>query len=653
MSFSIGISTLMAEIEDDFTTGPGQWLATPAGAWSFGSNLTNRLVVDLHEDGYAWMGQATPAPAWSVSIDVEFQRMYRDGGRSGVVGIAMSDRLRTPRPILIADVAYEVSGQVLVTVSWFDGVWREVLSSGWLHSPSSALRITLRHLVHEDRVIVQIGSSESRLYQGICQPISVEALSELCLPGLRANGVRAKINRYGVGFPWEPGQPNREVLRGQAVRAVEDLLSQFWRGSAVEGQIANTWNGYTNNLPDSRGGLWERGTLFQTLYDAWRLTGESSLCARLAADWQRTKRVYTAVELEACGQDSGTNWAVDDAGWSAIMYITAYRVTGDPEALARAKGLVRAAFARWQDDQFGGGGLWYSDARQVKSLYQVALVLAALWIHEVSADPAFLNLAMQSYCWMEGHLLRSDGLYWADYGAQGPVGRERPDDIAEAGSVVFLGGNMAMAIVHGRLHRLTCEDTYRLRALRTVDALASRLSTTNGTYLNDRDAWVNGTFAGEWVRDVLSLRGISKRHGEILRATGSSISANARTVAGTYGASWDGPAEGSGSRWHILGSTAAQIMTSASTVHMLVAAALAADEANAQPAVVALRPQASLLRVEASGSLGWWYRLQGSKNLNIWDDLTLFLSQPEPFSYTLRQALETNEFFRAIPSSEP
>jgi len=111
--------------------------------------------------------------------------------------------------------------------------------------------------------------------------------------------------------------------------------------------------------------------------------------------------------------------ASDDAGWSAMIYLDAYRATGDEVAPNRAKAIVDNAYARW----------------------------------------------------MEGHLLRSDNLYWCGYDASGPVGANRPNDIHEAGSVSFLGGNMGMGVIHAMLFQLTGDDKYRQRAVRTTAAL--------------------------------------------------------------------------------------------------------------------------------------------------------------------------------------
>jgi len=352
----------------------------------------------------------------------------------------------------------------------------------------------------------------------------------------------------------------------------DDLLRHFWVGGETDGHLVDTWHGYPGALPDPRGALWERAALFVVLDQADRVLADPSLRRRLQADWRRTTSRFTPQQLEACGADSGTNWAVDDAGWAALMYLCAHRVTGDRGALDRARGLIGHAFDRWMDDRFGGG-LWYSDERRTKSLYQAAILCAALRASELSADRTLRDRALACYAWLEAHLLRSDGLYWCEFGEKGPVGQDRPNDMREADSVVFLGGNMAMGVLHAQLFRLTADDTYRLRAIRTAEAVLAHLTTEKGVLLNDRDAWTNGLFAGDWVRDVLTLPGIGAKHAAVLRATADSIRRNARTPEGFYGGSWSGPAEGPESVWFAKGSKPQQIMTSANSVNLLLAAA--------------------------------------------------------------------------------
>ena len=365
-----------------------------------------------------------------------------------------------------------------------------------------------------------------------------------------------------------------EHYRAQAVAAVGDLMNHFWTGSPDAGHIVGTSHGRPTTAPkQERGILWERAMLFITLENLWQVTGDATLQQRLQADWCYTKKMFSVTQLEACGQASGMNWAADDAGWSALMYLAAHHATGDADALARARGLVRASFNQWLDDKLGGG-LWYSDKRESKSLYQTALVLAALRIHELTGDEYFREQALKCYTWMETHLLRDDGLYWCDYGAEGPLGQNRPKDIHEAGSVVFLGGNMAMCVIHARLFRATNDDKQREHALRTAVALCQQVTTKEGVFMDDRDAWTNGVFAGDWAREVLSLPGAGSELRMALRKTADSIFSKARTSTGFFGGSWSGPAEGEGSVWWKKKSLPEQIMTSATAVNMIVAACI-------------------------------------------------------------------------------
>ena len=96
-------------------------------------------------------------------------------------------------------------------------------------------------------------------------------------------------------------------------------------------------------------------------------------------------------------------------------------------------------------------------------------------------------------------------------------------------------------------------------------------------------------FAGDWAREVLTLPGIDPKHRAVLRATADSIFHTARTADGFYGGSWSGPAEGPASRWFVKDSKPQQIMTSANTVNMLIAAAAleAGQDGAARPAPAA------------------------------------------------------------------
>jgi predicted alpha-1,6-mannanase (GH76 family) len=394
------------------------------------------------------------------------------------------------------------------------------------------------------------------------------------------------IDRFGVGVeaadvhfsrlkfqsPW--AEPDH--FTAQAEAAMEDLLSHFWTGGLQQGGVVLCSHGYPAAMPLSaaeppRGTLWDRGMVILALDGLHRATGDPTISRRVKTEWTQMKRLFKPEELEDAG--GPLHHACDDTGWNAMAYMAIYRHSGDRDVLARTKGLLEHGFRRWLDDEMGGG-MWYSDERKVKSLYTVAVVLAAFDLAEATGDAAVKDKALRCYEWMESHLLRPDGIYWADRDRAGPRGASEPDHIREGGSVSFLGGNMGMGVLHAQLYRSTGDRRYLERAIRTANGLARKL-TSGGIYFDDRDGWSNGTFACRWAEEVLSLPGMDPVHKELLRRTADSIYRNARTSRGYYGASWGGPADGPGSCWCMGGVRPEQTMTSSDSVMMIVAAAVA------------------------------------------------------------------------------
>ena len=143
--------------------------------------------------------------------------------------------------------------------------------------------------------------------------------------------------------------------------------------------------------------------------------------------------------------------------------------------------------------------------------------------------------------------------------------------------------------------------------------------------MNDRDAWTEGTFAGDWAREVLSLPGITARHLTLLRTTADSIYTNARTN-GFYGGSWSGPATGGGSLWWAIGSTPEQITTSSSSGNMIIAAAVsdARFRELLRPTLQVIDQPGGKLQLIVTGEPGWEHQLEMTTNLTTWMSLTNF-----------------------------
>ena len=229
---------------------------------------------------------------------------------------------------------------------------------------------------------------------------------------------------------------------------MEDLLAHFWTGGLTEGCVVPTSHGYPLPCPApsgsarSRGGLWERAMMVFAMDGLYRATGDPTIAQRLQTEWTRLKTLYTPEELEAAG--GPLHPACDDSGWDALFYLTLYRHSRDRAALDRAKGLLNNTFGRWLDGELGGG-LWYDNQRQAKSLYAVAVVIAALDAAEATGDAAMKGKAVGCYQWMESNLFRPDGIYWADRGRQGPRATTIPSGSPRPAASAFLPGTWPWA----------------------------------------------------------------------------------------------------------------------------------------------------------------------------------------------------------------
>lgn len=361
-----------------------------------------------------------------------------------------------------------------------------------------------------------------------------------------------------------------------ATTAMSDLLKHFWVGDAKTGHVLDTnESGYGGNdfkQSAKPGVLWERATFVAVLANFYAATKDFETRQRIVADWSYVKAHFPPSGLRLCGKGT-RNWALDDACWSAMMYWNIYHATKDIDALTYTEQLFDNAYTRWADGK-PVQGLWYNDERNRKASVQVVLILVGLRLYEATKDRQYLERALTLHHWVEKTLLRDDGLYWCEYDTHGP---RRIGAIAEGSSDTFLGANMAMAVVDARLYRDTSDDRYAQAAFRAADAILSHENDGQGHLLNDRDAWADGYFMGEWAREVTTLTGAKKAYAEIIRSTARAIYQHAHTADGYYGPCWNGQATGTDCPWLRPGrnvtTRAEQIMTSSSTANVIMAAA--------------------------------------------------------------------------------
>ena len=375
------------------------------------------------------------------------------------------------------------------------------------------------------------------------------------------NCCSSKVDQYDL-----PEEDKTDYLQ-IAVIGVNNLIKNFW---VTDEGIRPTWGGI--NIPadisDKRGQLWERAMMIFPMYHLYQLNNNSELHSKLLFEADRLKSKYEESILTQAGHHFNT--ALDECAWNAMMYMMFYELTGNTWYINISKNLINSAINRWTDRN--DGSLFYSDKKDIKSLYTAGMVLAMLDIYDVTGEQEWLDKAKFHYGWMISLLERSDGLYWTDATASAPLGGDTPDRIREAGSVSFLAGNQAMCVITKRLYDIEKDEKYLARIKKTSLAI-SIMYNRNGIYLNDRDAWTNGVFMSNFAKMIAGRPDLDFGNGDLLLATARSIVAKDITEDGYYGGSWQGPA-GKGSIWTDKGSVPQQIMTSGTTVHVLVAAAI-------------------------------------------------------------------------------
>lgn len=473
------------------------------------------------------------------------------------------------KPIILFRIVRMVSGVSAVEInlaSYKHQRTERLVASGWMPEAGDCYYLRIIKPFRAPFFLVEVYGEGSFSYVTQTPSFSSHTLSEIKRIGLETHAIETTISDIHVSsFPYE--LKSNILLADKAIR---DLVDHYWVGGPGTGHIIPTWNGWQSRHFFPQGGMWERGMMIFALDSYYRSSRDPIVKYRIQSEWNWIKRVYTPSELTTAG--NSVQPACDDSGWDALLYLTFYHDTRDPLALKYARELVQSSFNRWLDNDLGGG-MWYDDHKQIKSLYQVGIILAALKIQSLTHDSSLLHTALSCYGWMESHLLRSDGLYWCDFGKDGPIGKERPNDIHQSSSVTFLGGDMAMGVIQSLLYQITGEERYRREALRTAHAISAHL-TKQGILLDDRDAWTDGAFAGEWVSHVLPLKGMPRSDNDLILRTAKSIFLHDRTPDGYYGGSWNGPPDGYDSAWSRNGSRPQQLTTSADTVNILSAAAL-------------------------------------------------------------------------------
>ena len=376
--------------------------------------------------------------------------------------------------------------------------------------------------------------------------------------------------------------------------AYADVYRNYWKET-------DTYSCFANEFKEGRDTLselaWNFVMMMLAMETYYYTSGNESVihCVR---EQMNTYYWYSSEEF-FLGTGGGSNPAHDDAAWTAMGFMLAYRLTNDMKALGYAREMIIRSYNYWQDGTTENG-LWYCYPEdnnghiQVKSIYCAGLILSALDYYEVTKETQLEDAEMHQrtlalYEWVEKNLRRDgkrtwndqvfnycDNLYFTDFiddkvsGDYYPRQYNETEHIIPRRSWTSLFGNMAMAVINERLFKLTGDRKYRDKALATANALVKTEINRDGCFLNDRDAWTNTAFLGVFVREILPLEEADPELGRMLLRTADAILKNTYYEGGFYGSDWD--ASGVWLCDDTCGEHTLWIPANATTVHVLFAA---------------------------------------------------------------------------------
>jgi len=377
-----------------------------------------------------------------------------------------------------------------------------------------------------------------------------------------------------------------EYLYMYADMAFENMVKNYWTGnSSSEGRFINS----DHHI------FWEFTMAMLGFNTYYKVTENADIRNYIKTQFEFWINNFQEEWITYAG--GFNNPAADDAAWTAMAMVLSYEVTGNERALELCEKTIRNAYDFWADDAGIQNGLYYrkkspsfpDNEDMTKTLYAVGLMHSALKCYELSGfSSKYLPIyedTLALYNWTEEHLLRDgskeyegvtiadDYIYYNDFTDDPAKGIFRPAGLYSPNGYgcSSLFGNMGMACIHKKLYDITNDDKYLDRAVRTANAIAGYYD-YSGTLINDRDAWTDGAFIGYFTDEVMELPGVDLRLGRAYMKTVYSIMNNCYFEGGYYGGHWNNARD-----WYasVEFGNPMTIMTSATTTHVIYAAALA------------------------------------------------------------------------------
>lgn len=226
---------------------------------------------------------------------------------------------------------------------------------------------------------------------------------------------------------------------------------------------------------------WNSAVALQTIGDYMKRTGDRSYLDELDHSFETNKGPFPAGERstdEIYG--NFTSRAIDDAGWWALNWVTAYDLTGDQKYLDMAGTIADFMHGFW-DPSTCGGGIWWNEERTYKNAVTNGqwVRLTAELHNRIPGDTAWLERSQEAWDWyLASGMINADGL----------VNDGLTDDCASNGDTVW-SYNQGLAIgAPLELWRATGDPELLATAQRLADAaLASDELVTDGVLTESCD----------------------------------------------------------------------------------------------------------------------------------------------------------------------
>jgi predicted alpha-1,6-mannanase (GH76 family) len=226
---------------------------------------------------------------------------------------------------------------------------------------------------------------------------------------------------------------------------------------------------------------WNSAVALQTMGDYMLRTGDRSYLDELDHSFETNKGPFPAGERstdEIYG--NFTSRAIDDAGWWALNWVTAYDLTGDPKYLDMAGTIADFMHGFW-DPSTCGGGIWWNEERTYKNAVTNGqwIRLTAELHNRLPGDTVWLERSQEAWDWYA-----ASGLV----NAEGLVNDGLTDACANNGDTVW-SYNQGLGIGAAlELYRATGDPELLDAAKRLADAaLASDALVTDGVLTESCD----------------------------------------------------------------------------------------------------------------------------------------------------------------------